>query len=424
VRQVLSSAHLGSAMLVSGSDSVAMSLAAKSVGMNPANVVSRHMRMLSSSATRSEAAASGVVADTLADAGATAMRFLAETPVSGFSERMNSFVMRAQGLSFWTDMGRASFEMEFAADLARASTPADLNPRVRDTLKARGMTDDELADYLNPEFHFAKGGQRFAMPLYWREAAVEAGMDVGRAERIVGFVDSFMQEMGEIAVPSQSFEMRSMIGGAAEPGSVWGEIARSLLAYKSYAMTFSINQYRQVLATPTGMGRLQYLAAAMAGFTFMGAVGVQLKELAKGHETRPMDSADFWMAAALQGGGLGIVGDLFASSETRLGGGLGGYVAGPVVGFIGDAINLTAGNVAEAVRGDDTNVGRETVNFAKRYTPGTTLWQARAALDRMVWDQLQLLLDPEAEAAMRRQVRRRETEYGNGEWWETGSPLP
>jgi hypothetical protein len=101
-----------------------------------------------------------------------------------------------------------------------------------------------------------------------------------------------------------------------------------------------------------------------------------------------------------------------------------GYFAGPTVGFFNDAGGLVFGNAKDAMNGDDMNLSRDAVNFAKRYTPGTTLWQTRAALDRMVWDQMQILLDPEAHRAMRRQVNRQANDFGNGEWFPSGSPLP
>ena len=156
----------------------------------------------------------------------------------------------------------------------------------------------------------------------------------------------------------------------------------------------------------------------------MGAVGVQLKELAKGNEPRPMDDISFWTAAGLQGGGLGIIGDLTSASTTRLGGGLMGYFAGPVVGLANDVGGLTFGNLAEAMKGDNTHAGRDLVRTLKRYTPGTTLWPTRAAMDRLVWDQLQLVLDPEADKAMRREARTRMREYGNTEWWPTTDLTP
>lgn len=425
VRQTLTAAHLGSAVLVSGSDSVAMSLAAKTMGMNPRNVLASHVRNMSSSLSRKEAAQRGYILDTWADAGNTMHRFLGEAPVSGLTENLSSFVMRAQGLSFWTDSARLTFKSETAAMYANARTMADIEPNMARSLRQRGISDEDFAEWVKPSrMYQAEGGARFVDPIIWRERALADGMEPEEVERILLTIDGLTQEFEEIAIPTRSYEMEARLGGDARPGTIPGELARSLLSYKSYALTFSQNQVRQIMARPTPMSRAEYVAAAVAGFTAMGVLGVQLKEMAKGNEPRPMDNSGFWAAAVLQGGGLGVVGDLANASTTRLGGGLMGYVAGPVVGVANDLGSLTIGNVSEAIRGDDTNAGRDFSKFLARYTPGTTLWQTRAAMDRLVWDQLQLLLDPEAEKAMRREVQRQKREYGNDPYWEPGALAP
>jgi hypothetical protein len=425
VRQVMSAAHLGSAMLVSMSDSVAMGLAARSIGMNPRNPISRHVNLMASSATRESAARMGYIADTLADAGNTMARFMGEAPSSEWSERLNGFVMRAQGLAFWTDMGRIAFQMEFAGALADARTLGDLDPQLAKALRQRGITDEDWALFANRDHHFVTdSGERFASPYYWKNSAVQAGMDVEQAERIALTIEGLGREYGEIAVPSINYEARATLGGWGKPGTIAGELERSMLSYKSYALTFTINQARQFMAAPTPMRKGEYMMAGLAMFTVMGAVGVQLKEVAKGNDPRPMDQPNFWAAAFLQGGGAGVAGDLFNAAETRIGGGLANWIAGPMVNLAQDSFNLTAGNAVAAMRGDEANAGRDLTRFLSRYTPGSTFWPTRAAMDRMLWDQMQKILDPEADAEMRKQINRQRTDYGNQSYWQPGEMLP
>ena len=74
--------------------------------------------------------------------------------------------------------------------------------------------------------------------------------------------------------------------------------------------------------------------------------------------------------------------------------------------------------------GKDPRIGRDVVNLARRYTPGSTLWYGRLALDRLVWDQLQDLLDPEAATLWRRQERKQRRDYGTAPWWGRGETAP
>lgn len=170
--------------------------------------------------------------------------------------------------------------------------------------------------------------------------------------------------------------------------------------------------------------RAQFLAMFAVWFGFMGAASLQLKEIAKGNDPRPMYSLAFWGAASLQGGGFGVIGDLLSASETRIGGGVAGWIGGPVVGLTEDAFNLTTTNIFEAIRGEDTNMGREVARLIGDRTPFSSYFPIRTAWDRMVADQVQLFLDPEAEQSLRTQAQNRLRNYGNESWWSGGEMLP
>jgi hypothetical protein len=142
-------------------------------------------------------------------------------------------------------------------------------------------------------------------------------------------------------------------------------------------------------------------------------VAIQLKELAKGNDPRPMDQNKFWMAALFQGGGLGLFGDFFAAEQNRVGGGIAETLAGPVVSAASSVIRPIASNTARAISGEDTTFGRDAANLVRRNTPFlSSAWYARTAYSRLVADNLQAFLDPDAEILWRRQLRQQAREYG------------
>jgi hypothetical protein len=427
VRMWTTASYLGSAMLSSGGDWAAMRMAARAVGMNPGNVLSRHVSLMASAVDRETAAQLGYIADTLTDSGNTIARFLGDVPANEILERLTSFVMRAQGLSYWTDMGRTAFRMEFTGLYARNAGRAlkDVDPDLRQILEARGVTEADWRAFSDPQYLFtAPNGAKFLSPTHWMHQVADA-MDPIEAERIALRMGSIIEEQVEFAIPTMSVEARAFVQRGARPGTILGEAALSGLSFKSFAMSVWVNQIRRILAQPTGASRARYAAEMLASFTAMGAVAVQLKELSKGNDPRPMDSTAFWGAAFLQGGGAGIVGDLLSASESRVGGGLPGYLLGPVIGLGNQVGELTIGNVMEVARGEETNAGRELSKFVSSNTPVlSSLWQIRAATDRMMFDQLQLLLDPEAEQSLRTQAQNRMRNYGNASWWSGGEMLP
>jgi len=126
----------------------------------------------------------------------------------------------------------------------------------------------------------------------------------------------------------------------------------------------------------------------------------------------------------LQGGGLGIYGDFMFGNVNRFGGGLAETVAGPVVGFASDLQKLTVGNIMQTVQGKDTNAASEFISFAGRYTPGSSLWYSRLALERLVLDQAKLWADPKAKSKFRRTEKRYNKQYGQKFWWSAGDTLP
>jgi len=99
-------------------------------------------------------------------------------------------------------------------------------------------------------------------------------------------------------------------------------------------------------------------------------------------------------------------------------------VAGPVVGAGDDLLKLTVGNLYQAATGQDTNAAGELVKFTQRYTPGSSLWYGRLALERGLWDQMQLMTDPKAKSKFLRLERRMKTQTGQKYWWGPGDTTP
>lgn len=425
VRQVITANKLGSAILSAVTDKATIHMASKAVGMNPYNVLSTSTKLIASAATRRTAAQMGYVADTLADMGATAARYTGDVFAPEITRRLTGITMRASGLSFWTDMHKTAFQMEFAGFLAENADRAlaDIDPLLRQVLERRGITAtdwDKLRD-LGAMFT-ADNGAKFLSPIYWRH---HTDMPSAEAEGLALRLQMAIEEQLEMAVPSSSIAGRRIIRGDSKPGTFSGELLLSGSMFKSFALSITINQIRRIQSLPTLADKLTYSAQLAAGLFVLGGVAIQLKEISKGRDPKPMDNGAFAMAALFQGGGLGIFGDFFAAETNRFGGGIAETLAGPQIGLISDVARIPLSNLNSAIEGRDTAIGRDLANFVRHNTPIlSSLWYQRVAFDRAVADQLQLLLDPEAEANWRRQERHRDRTSGNTAWWERGAFTP
>lgn len=423
-RHVMTAAMLDRAIVASLSDANSMRMAAKSIGMNPANPFSRHMKLLTDSMSREEALRAGWIADTLADAGLVLARWQSEVPPADVAERMSSFVMRAQGLSHWTDSGRNAFQMEmsglFAANAGRRLD--EIEEPLRSLLKAKNITDDDWKAFTDPESMFVAGnGATFASPIYWRETTK---MDPAKADDLFLKMQALVEEQTEFAVPTQSLWARSHVEGDAIPGTIDYEVRKSMLMVKSFAMTFTVNQISRMAAMNSWQQRALYGLDLAAGATMLGATSLIIADLINGRDPSDMTEPKFWGKAMLKGGGFGVIGDIIAAGESSWGGGFGSFVGGPAWQLLDQTWALSVGNAVELMGGEETKAGREFVKYLDRWTPGTDLPYAGIAIDRLLWNNLQKLLDPEADKAFAMAAKKNIKDYGSAGWFIPGENMP
>jgi hypothetical protein len=62
------------------------------------------------------------------------------------------------------------------------------------------------------------------------------------------------------------------------------------------------------------------------------------------------------------------------------------------------------------------------VRVGKRYTPGT--FYTKLAVDRLLWDNLQQLVDPDYRGSFRRMEETLRKDTGQQFWWQPGDNVP
>ncbi|GGE29884.1 hypothetical protein GCM10011360_17430 [Primorskyibacter flagellatus] len=426
-RHILTSAFLDRAIVASVSDLNTMRMAAQAIGMNPVNVLSRHVELMKTELTGADALRAHWIAETLADPGIALARFQSEVPPAEIAERLSSASMRIQGLSGWTDAGRMAFQWEMQGVMASFSGRplAEVDHPIGKLLRDAKVTEREWADLTDPANMFTAGnGATFVDPLWWRETT---SMKPELADELFFKIQGMIEEQTEYAVPTQNLMARGRFDAAAydaPPGTLVYEVWKSGLMFKSFTMTFMVGQYRRIAEQPTIAGKIGYAANMVAGATAMGAIALQLGELIKGNDPMPMDDPMFMAKAALKGGGLAIMGDIIAAGQTNWGGGFASYISGPMPQLAQDAWNLTIKNAYQFATGEDTNFGKELGTAVKRYAPMGQTPLIGPAFDRLVADQMVRLLDPDAEKDFKKKATLQQNSTGNGSFWMPGSPLP
>jgi hypothetical protein len=401
LRNYLTSAHLGSAVLSSVTDFNTQRIAAGFVGMSKLGFMRQLSRLATSPTMRAQANEAGLIFENAVDIGNAVARYELEELHVESAARLADFTIRASGLGWLTEVQRQSFGLEFMSQAVkwRSGSWSDLPGRTQRMFKSYGIGENDWPVIQRARVHETENGLQLL-----RSQEIEEAGDAGLADRYMEAITS----LTEFAVPSTNIFGKAMVLGRTQPGSISGEFLRFGLQFKSFPVTMLVTQFGRIMAEAY-QGRpgsaLSYAAGLLIGNTIMGALAIQMKETSKGRDPRDMTSAEFWTAAIAQGGGAGIFGDFFFSDVNRFGGGIAETLAGPGVGFLDDMLRFTVGNARELALGEETRAGRELVGLLRNYTPGGSLWYLRLAYEREVLDQLQQVIDPDAAQSFRRRVQ-------------------
>lgn len=424
IRNTITSAFLGGAWLSAFPDTFFTALTSYYNKIGAGKVYKQWLKQFARQAPGGkglkEAYKTGIVAEAWLSRAIGANRYT-EVYAKGITAKASDFVMRASFLSPWSEGGRAAFSLEFASSFAENLGKAfdDLPMPHQRALRRGGITPDDWSLITK-----AKPTDSEGMQLLASEAIDSLDIDQVKKNDLIAKYMGMIQQEADVAVPTPDARVRAITSLGTQKGTFIGEITRSALMFKSFPVTLiTTHLYRGAMMQ--GTDRAAYLGSMVLATTMIGALSMQAKDIAKGLEPRPMgdnpkDMGKFWAAAAVQGGGLGILGDFFFSDQNRFGGGIASSMSSPVAGLLDDTGKLVIGNIQELASGDDTKFAEELIEFAGKYAPGSSLWQTRLALERVIIQQAQLAANPEAAKKFRRKIRKRKKDYNQNYYWKPG----
>jgi hypothetical protein len=193
------------------------------------------------------------------------------------------------------------------------------------------------------------------------------------------------------------------------------------MTFKGFPATVLMN-FTFPLVRKIASGKRDDLADV--GLTFgmglaLGATVLQAKLIAKGEEPRDMDDPKFFMAAAMQAGGLGIFGDFLFADMSRFNQSYVTTLAGPVAGIYGDGLKIINANFNRAIsEGEESQFALDAFNYVSRYIPGASLWYARLPVERFILDSIERTIDPKFDKKVRRKEKQMMRDEGRGYWWK------
>lgn len=375
--------------------------------------------------TREFLNAHGLIAESLVS---DLNRFSGDHIRNNWSGKVANSVMKLSLMNAWTDSMRRAFQMTMMGGMGKMAGKkwGELTEWDRTHMARKGITEDDWAviSQVKPTEY---RGQKYLTP----ESIMDTGAD--NAPQLVSKVLGLIRDESEYAVINPDLATRgAQTWGGLQAGTKRGELARSVMQFKSFPMAMISRHYRRMIDAPRGLdgapaaaNRLAYGTAIMLGTTIAGGVAFQIKEMLSGRDPLAVNSGRFWSEALLQGGGLSIVGDMLFQDPRETPGGfaasVGGTVLGPSAGTLFDVVGLGVENAWRAASGDDLNLGAGAARTVRGTLPYQNLWWLSGAIDHTFFHALQENLSP---GYLSRVERRASRQHDQDYWWQLGPGLP
>jgi len=446
IRGVQTSSKLLSATVLAIGDFFFARHTALFAGLPQTQFMMAHLRQiltLPKSELRRIAANSSVVAESYLDVASASARFTAEmTEQHEVMRRVTGTLLKSSGLNWQTQGGRNAAGMEFMAQLAilpkdwkklKSIVTMDLHGlpvtgKFAEYLEMFGIGAESWKIIKETETWKPRPGSEFLNPTLILN---RSDLTKDAAEELAKKLMHARNDFIEHAVPTVNAKAATsglIIGlGKTQPGTRTGELVRAITQFKLFPMVFHHLHIMRGLNRGTAGGKAKYLVPLVVTTTLMGAMAYEFKQILKGKDISSLDELQdpkYWINAMIHGGGLGYFGDLIFGSRYSAASGAAG-VLGAVPGHALDTLDLVFDNLFEGLStSKKMNLGADLSKYLRRHTPGQSLWYARLAFERLIFDQLQAMIDPKWHSKKRRKIKKTRKEQGTDFWWRPGSITP
>ena len=221
-------------------------------------------------------------------------------------------------------------------------------------------------------------------------------------------VSGMLLDRSIYAVIEPDARVRATMTQGQLAGTAAGEALRFFFQFKAFPLSIVQKVLGRELDYFKGQNKevqrgIVGLAAIIVTSGLLGYLSMTIKDLLKGRSPRDPTKIKSVMAAFLQGGGLGIYGDVLFQ-ETRTGGDIIGQFAGPVP--------LTAFDLVQAIkygiRGEGGKAGRTAYRAVSQSIPFLNLFYLKTAFDYLIGYSIMETMSP---GTLRRIENRMKKDY-------------
>lgn len=351
--------------------------------------------------------------------GALAARFY-DGGMPGKTTALLNLYFRANGLTFWTECWKKAACLQTSHGLAqmRGLDFGALGKAQRRLLSLYGIDEGRwellrkgktLAadgrDYLTPEAAYdATDADITAYMTRSGQKATQARVEQFRDD-LAEKLRTLIRDRVQYAVLEPDARSNALWRRGQSAGTVVGEVLRFVAQFKSFPTVFLQRTFaREIYGRGTDKfwrgvgeglvgnrwfghnsgGEAGHLAGVVLMMTLFGYGAMTAKQLLAGKTPRPFADPRTWMAAALQGGALGIYGDFLFAEKSRMGSSFYSTLGGPFLGSVEGAFQLYQRMRDGMVNGEPADVKSEAFRWFFNQMPGNNLFWFRAAFDHQM----------------------------------------
>ena len=406
LRDFQTATKLGMAPITALSDVMFSTVTAVYNGLNPIKVFTRHLKNLNPAnhADRLTAGRLGLLMEYALDKASAVNRFSDSTGY-GALHRIADFSTRASGLNHWTNTARTSFGLEFLSNMADyANVHYDKLPRgIKSGFERYGIT---LGDWqtIRQSISDIKGVKYVDMA---------SQDDVKLTARVIGMV----REETNFAVPEPNAKSRAIATANIPTNTLANEMMKVATQFKSFGVSILVSHMGRLMDQSGTANKVLYGSSLLIGSATLGVVVLQLKDIAQGREPREL-SPELIGEGFLQGGALGVAGDIVFTNPDLFGG-LPAYMVGPTATDFEKLRRVLWGTVTESKSVSEAwskELFPATLAGAQKASGfATKLWWTRLALDRYALDYVNKL-DPAYNEKINNKRKWLREERGQGYW--------
>jgi hypothetical protein len=324
-------------------------------------------------------------------------RFYSGDAVAGRGAKLVDIFHRINLLTWWTDSLKYGLGSVLTNNMGRNAQVAfdALDPRWKVTLGKYGIG---AKDWDMARATAAKGadGVDRILPAEIADEAVRTKFQTYLIDQI------------RIAMTEPDAVSRTVVTGGLHANTAAGMAMRVMTQFKTYPVTFINRTLGREGLNPwaDNFGKnidVPGVVQLIAGASLLGYASIELKNLARGRNTRTSEAdsqaAYFKLVTAsmLQGGGLGIFGDFIFGDTGRGAGTIASTLLGPTGGTLEDLTKVMQETV-KALGADDPRAAKSALSGAiglvRDNTPFANLFYTRAMMEHLIWFRLQEAANP------------------------------